>query len=186
MLMPTTTLELTLSTSSMLDLLPSDVLHEILAVGGVPAWLLACQVSHGLRARSNGFFEAGAIDLTACKDLITDNKLRFVLQRMPRNMLKSLNVSGCQQLTKGGILKALRYGSMQNLHDLYALQVDSASWTVADLRRLVALCAPAGAAPRAARARDVDARLTASRTPARGGGCCLRRGRRGRDGGGGR
>lgn len=140
MLTPTTTLEVTLSTSSMLDLLPSDVLHEILAVGGVPAWLLFCQVSHGLRARSDGFFEAGAIDLTVCKDLITDNKLRFVLQRVPRNMLKSLNVSGCQQLTKGGILKALRYGSTQNLHDLYALQVGPASWTVADLRRLVALC----------------------------------------------
>ena len=140
-----------------MDCLPTVLVEEILEHAGPTGWLVAAQCDKSFNAMVGSRLASGTISVTGCAQVATDEWLLFLLKRLPRGSLTSLNISGCKNLTKSGILKALRGGRAYNLEQLNALNVGMASWNVRDLRRLIDLCPSLTSLRADCRAKGVDA-----------------------------
>ena len=71
---------------------------------------------------------------------ISDGFVAWLLKRIPRGVLRTLELVDCTSLSRAGVTRALRFGHTRQLDTLLALRVGGASWSVDELRRLVDAC----------------------------------------------
>ena len=119
--------------------LPLDLLHKLFDDAGVSLWLKCARVNRDLRDIRDLKMAAGHLSLSSCSGQATDAWLKWLLTRVPHGALVSLDISGCTELSKAGVARALKF-TAHNLEEFHALHVGGASWSVSELQKLIDCC----------------------------------------------
>ena len=126
--------------SPMFVSLPDDVVTELVEKHlHVSDLLLLCRTCTYFRSVVDERLSASEISLAGA--VVTDRFLTWLLRRrLPEGKLKSLDLTGCEHLSRAGVIRALRNGNTYSLESLTAHHLGGSSWTTDELRRLITAC----------------------------------------------
>ena len=119
-------------------LLDRDAVRTVLDLLPPHGWIACAQTCRELRVLCEEQASKPTLRLEGAE--ISDGFVAWLLRRIPRGVLRTLELADCTSLSRAGVTKALRFGHTRQLDTLSALRVGGASWSVDELRRLVDAC----------------------------------------------
>ena len=118
--------------------LDRDAVRTVLDLLPPHGWIACAQTCRELRVLCEEQASKPTLRLEGAE--ISDGFVAWLLRRIPRGVLRTLELADCTSLSRAGVTKALRFGHTRQLDTLSALRVGGASWSVDELRRLVDAC----------------------------------------------
>ncbi len=119
--------------------LPDDCLRHLIAQHlHVADQLVLGRTCHLFKAEVDCQLASPTLSLSG--KVVTDRFLLWLLRRLPEGALRTLDLSECTSLSRGGIIRALRHSDTHKLETLTAHRLGGASWSTEELRQLVDEC----------------------------------------------
>ena len=126
------------SSPTAFDAIPADTIDCILDYLSVSEVLRCARACMALKLGCDARISAPLIRLSG--PAVSDAFLTWLVRRLPRDSMRSLELNDCEHVTRRGVVRALRGGCSRSLTELRALQVGGASWSAEELRRLLDAC----------------------------------------------